>query len=274
MLKLTYISKAIEVSALITLLKQIHIYLWFWKDQSLMFLPASRNADKSPPQSTQVVELKEHHEPFQSKILPLNLAATTGTITQMEMLHRNSWSPAWSHSPTQARQALHKIHLSSSLSLTSKLLMCSQRFFPTLNQYFKLTYLWFYTYWQVFSHLPQQFCSTGFPSAGWGAASLITQTLCNGQRELWACRTLISHNIYWGHSLVRQSLLARSQRGKKQTNQSYKEVTSSIILCKGGQKVSTAWNEGLDSPWLCSGKAEMAKLCSTFSACLNRRLKP
>lgn len=114
MLKLSYISKAIEVSALISLLKQIHIYLWFWKDQSLMFLPDSRNADKSPPQSTQVVELKEHHVPFQSKILPQNPATTTGTIAQMEMLHR---TPDHLHGVTTqpGRQALHKIHLSSSL---------------------------------------------------------------------------------------------------------------------------------------------------------------
>lgn len=175
---------------------------------------------------SQVVELKEYHVPLKSEILPLNPAATDsnhnsdGNAPQELLITCMESAPQ----PTQPREVPHKIHLSSSLSLTSKLLMCSQTFFPTLNQYFKLTYLRFYPYWQVFSHLPQQFCSTSSSrcrlrhSITW--LILITQTHWNGKRKLWAYQTLISHNIYWhtGHRLVRQSLLARSQMRKKQTN--------------------------------------------------------
>lgn len=96
--------------------------------------------DKSPPQSTlRFWSWRNTMYHFRVKSYPSTLQPQTGTITQkMEMLHRNSESPAWSqpHNPTQAREVQKKIHLSSSLSLTSKLLKCSQRLFPTFNWYF------------------------------------------------------------------------------------------------------------------------------------------
>lgn len=122
---------------------------------------------------SQVVELKEYHVPLKSEILALNPAATDsnhnsdGNAPQELLITCMESAPQ----PTQPREVPHKVHLSSSLSLTSKLLMCSQTFFLTLNQYFKLTYLWFTPTAKYFLICHNSSASQALPGADWGTAS-------------------------------------------------------------------------------------------------------
>lgn len=134
---------------------------------------------------------------IQRKILPLNPATTKrrqnwdGNALQMLPNHLHGVTPQ----PHPAREALHKSHLSSSLPLTSKLLMCSQRltsissqlisdFTPTDN--FLICHN--SSAWQDFPvQTEEQHQHSSFPSPKHTGMD----------KENHAYRTLISHNIYW-----------------------------------------------------------------------------
>lgn len=163
-----------------------------------------------------------------------------------------------------------------SLSLTSKLLLCSQRFLPTLKPVF-----------QVNLSLILHLLTNIFLSA----TAVLLHKISQSRRAPtapphlpntlgWTKETRSFQNSHFTHLLTHRTQACETifaskkwnEKTNKQAKQSYKELTNSIILCKGGQNVSTVGNEDLDSLWLRSGKAEMAKLwMCTFSACLKTK---